>query len=262
MLFALGAIDSYGRLTMPIGIHMADAPVGPVLAKFLLVSENFGCAQEAATIAAYLSLQQDLFLPRPPTVDKKAYENARRRFAVREGDHLTILNVYEAYMKQRQAGSFCAKHYISSGVLQRMSDVRQHLLRYMRKAFAEPSRVATSVLQKTNQAPASFQKNRDLRHLYDEADPSVCLRKCLTAAFFTQAARAKSDGSYQSVREHAQLHVHPSSVLYNRVPEWVIYYDVVETDKPYMRCLTSVDPEWLSSYAYVIMLLLLLPTGC
>ncbi|KAH8915854.1 hypothetical protein BT69DRAFT_1288306 [Atractiella rhizophila] len=59
------------------------------------------------------------------------------------------------------------------------------------------------------------------------------------------------DGTYRTVKEGAVLHVHPSSVLFNRKPktDWVIYHEVVETSKRFMRDLTVVDHNWLAELA-------------
>ena len=67
------------------------------------------------------------------------------------------------------------------------------------------------------------------------------------------AARMMPDGTYRSARAGATLHVHPSSVMFTRQPStgWVIYHEVLETTKSFMRDLTVVDEEWLVELAYV-----------
>jgi ATP-dependent RNA helicase DDX35 len=61
------------------------------------------------------------------------------------------------------------------------------------------------------------------------------------------------DGTYRSAREGAILNVHPSSVMFTRQPStgWVIFHEVVETTKSFMRDLTVVEEEWLVELAYV-----------
>lgn len=43
--------------------------------------------------------------------------------------------------------------------------------------------------------------------------------------------------------------MHSNSVLRRKRPEWVIYQEVFETNKLYMRGITAIEPEWLPSYA-------------
>merc|ERR1719454_2719220 len=41
--------------------------------------------------------------------------------------------------------------------------------------------------------------------------------------------------------------IHPSSVLRRKMPEWVVYQELFETDtgKILMRGVTAIDPAWL-----------------
>lgn len=45
--------------------------------------------------------------------------------------------------------------------------------------------------------------------------------------------------------------MHPSSVLFTRKPStgWVIFHEVVQTTKNFMRDLTVVEKEWLGELA-------------
>ncbi|ORZ28195.1 P-loop containing nucleoside triphosphate hydrolase protein [Lobosporangium transversale] len=57
LLYSLKALDEYGRLTIPLGMRLAEFPLDPLLGKILLDSEKFGCGQEMLTIAAMVSVQ-------------------------------------------------------------------------------------------------------------------------------------------------------------------------------------------------------------
>lgn len=43
--------------------------------------------------------------------------------------------------------------------------------------------------------------------------------------------------------------MHSASVLRKKSPEWVVYQEVFETTKLYMRGVTAIEPEWLPVYA-------------
>ncbi len=45
------------------------------------------------------------------------------------------------------------------------------------------------------------------------------------------------------------VYIHPSSALFNRQPDWVIYHELVLTTKEYMRECTAIDPKWLVEFA-------------
>lgn len=56
-------VDSYGRLTQPLGLRMAEFPLSPMFAKMLLESGGCGCSKEISTIAAMMQIQNVLVLP-------------------------------------------------------------------------------------------------------------------------------------------------------------------------------------------------------
>lgn len=59
------------------------------------------------------------------------------------------------------------------------------------------------------------------------------------------------DGTYRSARENATLHIHPSSVMFTRTAStgWVIYHEVVETTKSFIRDVTVIEQDWLVELA-------------
>ena len=45
------------------------------------------------------------------------------------------------------------------------------------------------------------------------------------------------------------VHLHPSGVLLESRPKWVIYYELVLTSKEFMRSCMPLQPEWLTEVA-------------
>ncbi|KAF4077859.1 hypothetical protein AMELA_G00192850 [Ameiurus melas] len=220
LLFALGGLDQYGRLTEPTGVHMAEFPLSPMFAKMLLESGNFGCSKEIITIAAMMQIQ-NVFVA--PSNQKKAAAREHRKFAVAEGDHLTMLNVYEAFVKHQKSSQWCQEHFLNYKGLLRAVTVREQLRRLLNK-FKVPR---TS----------------------SEGDPDVILR-CIVSGFFANAARLHHSGSYRTLRDDRELHIHPNSVLYGeKPPKWVVFNEVVQTSKYYMRDVTAVESSWLVELA-------------
>lgn len=43
--------------------------------------------------------------------------------------------------------------------------------------------------------------------------------------------------------------MHSSCVLRKTSPEWVVYQEIYETNKLYMRGVTAIEPEWLPKFA-------------
>ncbi|KAL4676270.1 hypothetical protein H8959_010415 [Pygathrix nigripes] len=81
------------------------------------------------------------------------------------------------------------------------------------------------------------------------SDPDPVLR-CIVSGFFANAARFHSTGAYRTIRDDHELHIHPASVLYaEKPPRWVIYNEVIQTSKYYMRDVTAIESAWLLELA-------------
>ncbi|MFN9906529.1 MAG: hypothetical protein ACK56F_10450, partial [bacterium] len=88
----LGALSDEGELTK-IGAQMSEFPLDPTLAKVILTSEKFKCVNEAATIVAMLNVPNVFLRPKECQAEADA---AKSRFSHEDGDHLTLLNVFNA----------------------------------------------------------------------------------------------------------------------------------------------------------------------
>lgn len=45
------------------------------------------------------------------------------------------------------------------------------------------------------------------------------------------------------------MYIHPSSALFNRNPEWLIYNELVLTTREYCHNVTTIEPKWLVEVA-------------
>ncbi|KAI8366665.1 P-loop containing nucleoside triphosphate hydrolase protein [Radiomyces spectabilis] len=234
LLYSLKALDDVGRLTLPLGMQLAEFPVDPMLGKILLASGEFKCSEEIVTIAAMLSVQ-NVFI-HPPRASKDVVAEARRKFWVEEGDHLTLLNVYNAFVnKGNKSGKWCHERFLNFKALSRAISIRLQLIKYLKRFDI-----------KLVSATAQYPKTPEGR-----LQASEQIRKCLTSGYFSQAARAEPDGSgrFRTIRDNVLLSIHPDSVLFNRNPQCVVFHEVVETKQAYMRDLCVIEPEWLAELA-------------
>lgn len=234
LLFSLGALDTHARLTKPLGARMAELPVEPMLAKALLQAANpeFGCLSEMLTIAAMMTLQGNAFVSHDG--NKKQLDNARRRFAVAEGDHLTLYNVYEAFVKVGiQNVQWCRDNCLNHKSMVKAVSVRKQLAAYLDRFGVKESALSAPDVIRVGGKPIAER-----------------VRRCLTTGFFAHVARMKSDGSFTTVDGKTILWAHPSSVFFHRKADWVIYTEIMSTrDKIYIRDLSTVDMDWLTEYA-------------
>ncbi|KAL8690222.1 MAG: hypothetical protein Q9218_004285, partial [Villophora microphyllina] len=201
-LYALGALNDRGELTK-IGRQMAEFPTDPMLAKSILAAHKHGCVEEVLSIIAMLGEASALFY-RPK--DKKIHaDSARARFTVKEGgDHFSLLNIWNQWVDADFSYVWSRENFLQQRSLTRARDVRDQLAKLC-------DRVEVSI---TSVGAADL----------------VPIQKSLTAGFFPNAARLQKGGdSYRTVKNGMTVHLHPSSVLFEERPRWVLYYELVLT---------------------------------
>ena len=222
----LECISDEGDLT-PLGRLASQFPLDPMLAVMLIGSPAFRCSSEILTIVAMLSVPS-VFVS-PPSAKKRA-DDCKMRFAHPDGDHLTLLNVYNEFISEdtRSYGQlqWCHDNFLSYRSLTAARNVRLQLQRLMEVHDLEV-----------------ISSSSDERTYWDN------IRKALAAGFFMQVAKKKTSGKgYITVKDNQEAFLHPTSVM-SRDSEWVIYNEFVLTSKNYIRTVTAVKPEWLVEYA-------------
>ncbi|KAM0850874.1 hypothetical protein ACQ4PT_052768 [Festuca glaucescens] len=218
-LYSLGALDEEGLLTK-LGKKMAEFPQEPPLSKMLLASVDLGCSDEIVTIIAMIQTGNVFYRPR----EKQTQADRKRgNFFQPEGDHITLLTVYQAWKAKQFSGPWCVENFLQISSLRRAQDVRKQLLEIM-------DRYRLDVVSAGN----------DLTKI----------RRAITAGFFFNTARKDPQGGgYRTLADNQQVYIHPSSALFHQQPQWVIYNEIVMTSKEYMREVTAISPAWLVELA-------------
>ncbi|XP_022642961.1 uncharacterized protein LOC106774760 [Vigna radiata var. radiata] len=156
-LYSLGELDEEGLLTK-LGKKMAEFPLDPPLSKILLVSVDLGCSDEILTIIAMIQTGNNFYRPREkqglanwkrakffsqrvnillyllfmrPREKQGRADRKRVKFFQPEGDHLTLLIVYEVWKAKNFSGSWCFENFVQSRSLRIVQDVRKQLLTIM-----------------------------------------------------------------------------------------------------------------------------------
>ncbi|KAJ3395078.1 DEAH-box ATP-dependent RNA helicase prp43 [Lobulomyces angularis] len=219
----LGALDDEGEMT-DIGHMMAAIPMDPQYSKALISSPNFNCSSDVLTIVAMLNAP-NVFV-RPPNRRKESDE-CKKFFTHKDGDHLTLLNVFHHYKENQHDDKFCVNNFLSHRSLKNADSVREQLQRVMEKLGLR--------MNSTMYEDPSFWEN---------------IKKALCAGFFMQVAHLQKNGKYLTAKDNRPVQLHPSCGLASK-PEWVIYNEYVLTSKDYIRTCTEVTGEWLLDLAPV-----------
>ena len=217
-LHALGALDEEGLLTR-LGRKMAEFPLEPNLSKMLILSVDLGCSEEILTITAMLSVENPFFRPR----DKQSQADMKKaKFHQAEGDHITLLAVYKGWEAAKFSNPWCFENFIQARSMRRAQDVRKQLV---------------TIMDRYRLLLISAGKNYKI----------IC--KAITAGFFTNAAKKDAQEGYKTLVDQNPVYIHPSSALFQKNPEYVLYHELVLTTKEYMRNILVIDARWLTELA-------------
>uniref|UniRef100_T1GM52 ATP-dependent RNA helicase DHX8 n=1 Tax=Megaselia scalaris TaxID=36166 RepID=T1GM52_MEGSC len=206
-------------MLLPLGRRMAEFPLDPNLSKMLIMSVALQCSDEILTIVSILSVQNLFYRPK----DKQALADSKKaKFNQTEGDHLTLLAVYNSWKNNKFANAWCYENFVQIRTLKRSQDVRKQLLGTM---------------------------DRHKLDVVSAGKNSVRVQKAICSGFFRNAAKKDPQEGYRTLVDQQVVYIHPSSALFHRQPEWVVYHELVQTTKEYMREVTAIDPKWLVEFA-------------
>uniref|UniRef100_A0A914DSG3 RNA helicase n=1 Tax=Acrobeloides nanus TaxID=290746 RepID=A0A914DSG3_9BILA len=219
-LFQLSALDEDGLLTR-LGRRMAEFPLDPALAKLLIMSVDLACSDEVLTIVSMLSLANQAVFYRPKERQEIADEK-KSKFHQPEGDHCTLLAVYNSWKHHHFSPSWCYENFLQVRSLKRAQDIRKQLLGIMDRHKLDMVSCGRDVLR---------------------------IQKAICSGFFRNSAKRDPQEGYRTLVDGQTVYIHPSSSMFQNQPEWVVYHELVMTTKEYMREVTVIDPKWLIEYA-------------
>lgn len=188
-LYALSALDDEGLLTR-LGRKMAEFPLEPPLSKMLIQSVDLGCSEEILTVVAMLSVQNVFYRPKEK---QAAADQKKAKFHQPEGDHLTLLTVYNAWKASKFSNAWCFENFIQGRSMKRCQDIRKQLV---------------GIMDRYKQDIISCGKN------YNKVRRAIC------GGFFRHAAKKDPQEGYKTLVEGTPVYIHPSSALFNKGPEW------------------------------------------
>ncbi|KAF5837631.1 putative DEAH [Dunaliella salina] len=272
-LAALGVLDQDARLTQDVGLPLASLSLDPSLGKALLTAfrQSVPCSQEMLTIVAMLTAAPHGPWVAPPGV-RKALDEAKSRFAVVEGDLVSLLNVWRAWQEHGCSAQWCAKQLLNQHSLRKAEEVRKQLARACaRLGLPEPESCDGDMdhLRKGIVAGlfmnAAVFESTDHNPLAPESDPGTHVYRLIRPVGGADATgvRARSGGRDGMGRAapgattgaldagRLRLRIHSGSVLARCRPEWVVFQTVQQSDSGWyeMQGVTAVQPDMLLEVA-------------
>lgn len=97
-----------------------------MLSKMLITaSQSYNCVNEILTIVSLISVPNVFHRPKDQQVEA---DHAKRKFIHPDGDHLTLLNTFNAYVVKGMNADWCWENYLNQRALKQAENVRNQLL--------------------------------------------------------------------------------------------------------------------------------------
>ncbi|XP_061586057.1 probable ATP-dependent RNA helicase DHX37 [Cololabis saira] len=235
----------------PLGRAMASFPVAPRYAKMLSLGKQQDCLPYIIAVVAAMTVRE-IFedLDRPAHSEDEDAKLTQRRARLTQlrrlwaghgtalllGDLMVMLGAVGACEFAGCTPKFCE----DSG------------LRY--KAMVEIRRLRGQLTNAVNSVCPEVGIFVDPKMTPPTEHQVVCLRQIVLAGLGDHLARRvqaedlldpKWKNAYKTPLMDEPVFIHPSSALFKTLPEFVVYQEIMETTKMYMRGVSAVEAEWV-----------------
>ncbi|KAL5116791.1 Salivary acidic proline-rich phosphoprotein 1/2 [Pleosporales sp. CAS-2024a] len=237
-LLHLQALSDDGKIS-EVGLKIAKFPLTPTLGRVLVEAAKAerDCVLDVIDIISALSVE-NVFLNPVTEERKEEAEEARREIYRREGDHLSLLVTVQRYAEeQTDRKAWCEKHFVSHRAMQNVMNIRKQL---------QQQCVALKLMTQDDI------KKQEVSWAPSEAKSQVMLQ-CMLRGFIANTARLMPDGSYKTLMGNQTVAIHPSSVLFGRKLEAIVFNEFVFTGKAWARGVSAVQLDWVSEVMESIM---------
>ncbi|KFV94853.1 putative ATP-dependent RNA helicase DHX37, partial [Eurypyga helias] len=268
LLIALGALKEppmTGRLKQqlaaklscpisPLGRVMATFPVAPRYAKMLALSRQHDCLPYAVTIVSAMTVRE-LFeeFDRPAASEEETAKLKGKRTRLLQmqklwagqgpmqklGDLMVMLGAVGACEYAGCTRKFCEENGLRYKAMLEVRRLRGQLTTagtWLNSVCADAGLYVDPKMKPPTEAQATYLRQIVLAGLGDHVARRVQAEELLDD---------KWKNAYKTALLDDPVFIHPSSVLFKQLPEFVVYQEIVETTKLYMRGESAVSlPVW------------------
>jgi len=214
------------RLTR-IGRTLAQLPLDPRLARMVVAANENGCLRDVLVIVAALSIQD----PRERPTDAEAAADAQHaRFASKDSDFLSFLNLWRHLDEQQRA--------LSSNQFRKLC--KTEFLHYLRvrewqDLHGQLRRITADLGMKSGMPANTF----DLQQVHIS----------LLAGLLSHIGLLDPETRDYLGARGARFAVFPGSALFRKPPRWVMAAELVETSRLWGRIAARIEPQWVEPLA-------------
>jgi ATP-dependent RNA helicase DHR2 len=227
-LHVMGALDGEGKLT-DAGKKMATYPLPAAYGRVIIAAAESGCLLEAIDVISCLTSDTEVFLQPKSEEEQEATETSRAAVRNPRGDILTYLYTMRHYAAENaDRNDWCRKRLISVRSMKMAIAIRKQLRQICFKQ---------DLLKEL--PPSDPQPVEEI-----SSDTAEVLLKTFLKAFATRTAVLGASG-YLTTQGHHEILIHPSSVLYGKKVEAIMFLDNVYTAKNYAKKVSVIQANWI-----------------
>ncbi|XP_033627885.1 probable ATP-dependent RNA helicase DHX37 [Asterias rubens] len=241
--------ESFGTRITPLGKTMACFPVSPCYARMITNGQRRGCLPYIIALVSALTVREifEVGNQRTDSAEEKEEQKKRRARVAHNkriwagegnslllGDLMVLLGAVGATEFSGCTPSFCAAHGLRYKAMTEIRRLRRQLTNAVNSVQTDHETVLDPKMSPPNATQVQI-----LRQVVLSGLPHHIARK------MPQTEEQKEKGAYQSMGIEGAVFIHPDSVLAKKQPQFVVYQEVIETSRPFMRGVTAIEPEWL-----------------
>ena len=245
----------------PHGKELSCLPLPPILSNWLLASTSvsMSCFCQTLISVSLLSSSDNLFLYPSTEAKRNAAEACRLAFKSPSGDHLSAINAYHSWLEAGRDREWTYAHFLNGRALFSTSKIACQLIDQTCQILSNREVAPLLPPADIRELKGRIEKGRVLMDELKDEDvveevEGEFLRGMVKGLSPHIATLSPQSNSYRSFLLKADdLHIHPSSSIHGESPKppVVIFSEVVESSRRYMRMVTSIQsallPEILPS---------------
>ncbi|XP_042856510.1 probable ATP-dependent RNA helicase kurz [Penaeus japonicus] len=238
----------------PLGRAMAAFPLAPRYGKMLALSHQHNLLPYTVALVAALTVQEVLIetpLDSKANVNetRKRWQNLRLSWAGTAnsrslGDAMVLLRAVGAAEYQGGDREWCDKNGLRHKGIVEIRKLRRQLTNEINMII--PS---CNLVLDPHMSPPTDDEARLLRQIMLAGAVDHVARRVDDNELKNSEDKQKWKYAYRTQDMEEPVFLPSSSVTRVDMPKWVIYQDVYETHKMFMRTVTAIEPEWLATFA-------------
>lgn len=255
-LETLGALNK-GQVT-PLGRAISKFPVLPRFGKMLALSHQQDLLPFTICIVAALSVQEVLLEVPIMQISPEERKEIRQKWAATRlkwagqgnslflGDNMVLLRAVGAAEYANSEGKlekFCTENGLRHKAIVEIRKLRIQLTNEIKKNVPDADVTVDPKLKPPTDLQAKLLRQILLAGLGDQVAKKISLEEVKEGE-----DKSKFKYAYHANNMEEPVFLHQGSVLKKTLPEFVIYQEIYETNKMYMRGVTAIEPEWLATY--------------